>query len=427
MKSLTRVLALLLISSAFFLFQGRVYSISQKPAAPPALSFVENPRCLALHPEAGLAVMAGAKANQVCLIDLNSAGILATIPIGQKPFGVALDPVLNLALISHTLDDSLSLIRLDPYQVAATVSVGRSPVNAAVYGDPNGSRIGLVANYHDHSVSVVDLNGFQVIQTIPVGHNPQDIAVDPELKLALTVNSGENTVSVIDLESRQVTRVIPVGRHPGAISLNPETHLAVLIYEKESFVTVIDLLDWGSRSIAVDKNPVQVAVNPLDNKALVLSGKERRLQWIDLDGNTLPIPYSLPKKTRGLAVDPFTNRALLVERQTDRLSLLQLPNPIPDLSSISPNRILRGSPGARLTIEGAGFIKSSTISLQPGPAPDPPVHFLDNRHLACDLPPGSLSQAGIYQVAVQNPAPEGGASSSKTFSGGKPHTGPDRP
>ena len=103
-----------------------------------------------------------------------------------------------------------------------------------------------------------------------------------------------------------------------------------------------------------------------------------------------------------------------MDRHTDRLTLIQLPNPVPDIQSITPVTILRGSQGTSLSIQVSGFIKTSTVILQPSPSPFP-VTFVDNHNLTATLPAGFFTQAGTYQVTVDNPAPDGGPSNARTF------------
>ncbi len=106
-------------------------------------------------------------------------------------------------------------------------------------------------------------------------------------------------------------------------------------------------------------------MNPLDNTVLVVCEKTQSLLRIDLNTNTTLQEYPLNKKTRGVAVNPFTNIAAVVDGQTDSLTLIQLPNPIPSIESISPMTIARGSLETQLSIQGSGFLKTSTVSIQP--------------------------------------------------------------
>ena len=158
------------------------------------------------------------------------------------------------------------------------------------------------------------------------------------------------------------------------------------------------MINWQTQTIPVDKKPVDLAMNSLDNTVLVVCEKTQSLLRIDLNTNRTLQEYPLNKKTRGLAVNPFTNIAAVVDGQTDSLNLIQLPNPIPNIQSIAPGTIPRGNRETRLSIQGSGFLKTSTVFIQPSLL-TLPVSFIDNHHLTVTLPQEFLAQAGTWQVS----------------------------
>jgi RHS repeat-associated protein len=203
-----------------------------------------------------------------------------------------------------------------------------------------------------------------------------------------------------------------VGRFPRSVSINPETHLAAVANLWESFVSVIDLNTWNVSSVATERFPLDLVINPLDNSLLVTG--PQHLQHIDLNTRTLIQSYALNRQTRGVGVNPFTNQAAVIDGQTDSLSLIQLRNPLPEIEAINPVTIARGSQGTILNIQGSGFLKTSTVSLQPSTALFP-ITFRDNHNLSITLPEGFTAQAGTWEVRVTNPAPEGGTSNGVAF------------
>ncbi len=369
------------------------------------------PVCLAINPQTNQALVVSIWPKKVNVVDLNSQTIQAVVPIGNLPTGLVINATLNLAVVANSLGSTLSVINLNTNKVQRTVKVGFGPYSVAVYdGGTAGPHLALVTHFLTNTVSVVDLAQMQEIRTVRVGNGPKDIAVDPLLKLALVANELDHNLSVIDLNTFLETRKVPVGHFPRAIGINPETHLVAVANLWESFISVVDLNNWNTVSIATDRYPLDVAMNPLDNSVLVICSSTQTLHHIELDTNTLIKKYPLKKQSRGVAVNPFTNIAAVVDDQTDSLTLIQLPNPVPEILSISPNSIPRGSLGTKLTIEGSGFIKTSTISFQPSINTTLPVTFVDNHHLEVNLPSTLFNQAGTFQITVNNPAPEGGSS-----------------
>lgn len=98
----------------------------------------------------------------------------------------------------------------------------------------------------------------------------------------------------------------------------------------------------------------------------------------------------------------------MIDDKADSISLHQLPNPVPTITSISPDTVARGSGTTRIKIEGSRFITTSSVSLLP--AASLHVDFIDNHHLDVTIPETFLTKAGTYQLVVTNPAPEGGTS-----------------
>ena len=445
------ILLLFTVVLIFFSFKNFVYSNSDSDTEDIALE--NNPRGIAINPETNIAVIAvqkdkhghhHSKHGYASIVDLNTQTILSTISVGKKPRGVAIDRGLNLAVITNSHDNTASIIDLSTNKVTATIPAGKDPQGIAINQTTHRA---YVTNHKDDTISVIDLFSRQNLGTIPVGKEPKDIAIDPILNLALVVNEKEHvyrhkhghhhkeayTVSVIDLNTYQITDEIPVGKKPQAIAINPETHLAAVVNEKDNSITVINLSNWQTTTIPVGKHPIAIAINQLDNRALVTcdedndehknehkhnhGNKGESLLVIDLNTNTIIKNYSINKKTRGIAVNNFTNIAAVIDDKTDSLTLTQLPNPVPEITSITPAGAQRGSDGIILTIEGNKFITSSVAYFN---SQSLSTAFTDNHQIRITVPKEMLANAGVFPVAVVNPLPEGGASNSPGFTVNNP-------
>jgi RHS repeat-associated protein len=385
----------LLLSFSIFLLRQSVYSATD-------IVDIPNPSYITVNPLTNQALITSERSNALLLVDLKTKAVLSTIPMAKKPGRIAVAPGLNIAIINGSYDNTVSIIDLNTNRVTAVIPVGKSPEGIALKNDPH---LAFVANNGDDSVSVIDLESMRVTNTVGAGKGPRDIAVDPELNLALIVNEGDENVSVMDIGTFAVTGLVPVGKKPGAIGVNPETHLAVTVNEKDNSATIIDLTNWQTSPIPLDKHPIAIAVNQLDNSALVICDEARSLLYVDLSTRGIIDRYALNKRSQGVAVNQFTNVAVVVDDKTDSISLMQLPNPLPQVNSITPGTVFRGSGPIEIMIEGSGFIKTSTVSsLQ--------TDFTDNHHLKVTFPKDLLTNTGIYQLAVTNPPPRGGASNS---------------
>jgi YVTN family beta-propeller protein len=103
--------------------------------------------------------------------------VVATIGVGNTPYGVAFLPNGTRAYVANTDDDTLSVIDTATNQVVgSSIPVGDEPEWVTVL--PNGSRV-YVANYESKSVSVIDTATNQVVATIPLGAEPEFLAATP--------------------------------------------------------------------------------------------------------------------------------------------------------------------------------------------------------------------------------------------------------
>lgn len=84
-------------------------------------------------------------------------------------------------------------------------------------------------------------------------------------------------------------------------------------------------------------------------------------------------------------------------------------NPIPVISSISPDNIYENNPTTTVTVNGTGFLSSSSASLQNSP---PLVTtYVSSTQLKVQIPASFLTSPGAQTLYVTNPAPAGGTGS----------------
>ncbi len=182
--------------------------------------------------------------------------VLEEIPLAScsgtaaAPGAVAIDEVNNLAVVTNTGTgcSQVSVFSLNPAnifnQTVKTIATGDTPTGVAVlpslayHGQPAGtSGIAVVTNNGSNTVSLIDLvNAVPVLDNstppkpivVNVGIAPSGVAIDQETDLAVIANTTSNTVSTIDLT--------PLTANPiGALTSN---------------------------TVAVDQNPIAVAIDP---------------------------------------------------------------------------------------------------------------------------------------------------------------------
>jgi hypothetical protein len=87
-------------------------------------------------------------------------------------------------------------------------------------------------------------------------------------------------------------------------------------------------------------------------------------------------------------------------------------NPVPALTSLSPNSTTAGGPAFTLTVNGTNFITGSVVRWN---GSDRATTFVSSTQLRAAIPASDIATAGTATITVFNPAPGGGTSNTLTF------------
>jgi YVTN family beta-propeller protein len=128
---------------------------------------------------------------------------------------------------------TVSRIDLETAKVTATVPVGLHPT-AMVWDEPHS--LLYVANGNDDTVSVIDTEQRHPVRTFPIhpfsrevaGIAPTALALSPDGAVLYVACGGINAVALIETASGRVRGLIPTGWYPSGVSIsNDGRHLAV--------------------------------------------------------------------------------------------------------------------------------------------------------------------------------------------------------
>jgi hypothetical protein len=89
------------------------------------------------------------------------------------------------------------------------------------------------------------------------------------------------------------------------------------------------------------------------------------------------------------------------------------PNPLPVLTSITPNNAQVGSTATTITLTGSNFIPESVVELNGATALT--TDYISSTSLSASIPSANLGTASALNISVTNPAPGGGASAAVVF------------
>ena len=97
---------------------------------------------------------------------------------------------------------------------------------------------------------------------------------------------------------------------------------------------------------------------------------------------------------------------------TSTFANLIVNNPVPTVSSLSPNRILEGSNGFTLTVNGSNFVSGTVVQWN---GENRNTSFISPTQVTAQIAATDVSSNGIATVTVNNSAPGGGTSNALTF------------
>jgi DNA-binding beta-propeller fold protein YncE len=308
-------------------------------------------------------------------------GLLATVKVGTNPIGVDVIPRLGYAVVANNGDSSASIIKYGGSPLTATqmaftsvtcttassgvtttnICTGVSPVGVTIDQD---RALALVANTGGNSVSTIDLtpllwltsSGCQAPSTDPNGCSPPSpaplvatsgpptaIAVDPNRAEAVVTNiQNAGTTSVtggLDVLNLAVTppsktttsSISSLTANPTGIVYDPAVSPA-LFYTASTQQNAIYTFDPDSGTtnlIRVGINPYSLAYNFNTGTMVSINSTSNTSSVID----AVNAPTFATRATLGIssqsqfavALDQFTNTALVADQNNNRVLLMPMP------------------------------------------------------------------------------------------------------
>lgn len=324
--------------------------------------------------------------NSVSFINLDASNahnygvpygsLLTTVKVGKNPIGVDVIPRLGYAVVANNSDGSASIIHYGGVPFAASqlsftsnscsstgvtttnICVGLSPVGVTFDQD---RALALVANTGGNSLSAIDLtpllwqngSGCQsplgttmcvpVSQLVPTSGPPTAIAVDPNRAVAVVTNiqnAGTTSVTggldVVNLAttppSKTTTSSInSLTANPTGIVYDPAVTPA-LFYTASTQQNAIYTFDPDSGTtnlIRVGINPFSLAYNFNTGAMVSVNSTSNTSSVIDaVNSPTFATRATLGISSQSqfaIAIDQFTNTAIVADQNNNRVLLLPVP------------------------------------------------------------------------------------------------------
>ena len=311
---------------------------------------------------APIAVVTNTGCNNVSVVDINPASPTFGQPVGNPiatgtgPQGIAVSPRFGLAVVANNTGGTASILDIaSRTQKVGEVTVGSTPTGVAIN---EGTGAALVANTGSNTVSQIDLSLLFPVSgaapttlsaiTISVDTSPIAIAIDPDrgtnsqglaVVTALELISGSLPTGVLDAidiggaaPAKSTSAVTgTVSSAPTGIVFDPSVSPA-LFYANSSGANTVTSYNpdtGGTSSVKVGINPTSLAINPQTGGIMTINSTSQTVSIVD----TLSNPF----KTRrtfglsgsaqfGIAIDQFTNMAVIADQANNRLLIFPMPN-----------------------------------------------------------------------------------------------------
>jgi DNA-binding beta-propeller fold protein YncE len=328
---------------------------------------------LANGPFSPIAVVSNSGCNNISVVDINPTAlvngvtvqnpnfgkILNSIAVGATPQGVAVSEPFGMAVVANNTAGTASFVNLLTNSLAVPdVSTGTSPAGVAI-NDATG--VVIVANTGSNTVTEIDMSplfgttpattltpvsigGFQLPTAVAIdpdrGTNNQGLAVVTSLQL-LNGSAPSGALQGVDIGAAVpiLSATVVTGNVTApttGIVFDPTVTTGTanngVFYASSSGGNVISSYNPDSGSVI----PVNVGINPT---ALAINTETGAILTTNVAGSTISLvdTTASPLKTVGtfglsgsaqfgVAIDQFTNLAVVVDQANNRLLIFPMPN-----------------------------------------------------------------------------------------------------
>ncbi len=223
------------------------------------------------------------------------------------------------AYVPNDVGDSVSVVALTSQSVIATITVGDGPYGVAV--SPSGN-FAYVTNYHSGTLSVINTSSNSVVATVPVGAQASAIAVSRDGTNVYVGSVSGGMVSVIDTSTNTVATTLPTGAVDDLV-LSPSGNRLFVSSNTANTVTVINRPTNNIlRTITGVSGALGMAVHPDGRKLYVGNYTGNTLTVINTRNNSITGTITLPSAQYGLAISPSGDKLYVSHHLSNQVSVI---------------------------------------------------------------------------------------------------------
>jgi len=324
-------------------------------------------------PFSPIAVVSNSGCNNISIVDINPADapsgtgpnpgkfgtILSSVGVGATPQGIAVSQPFGLAIVANNTAGTASVVDLTKGTLAAPdVSTGKNPSGVAI-NDATGAAI--VANTGSNTITEINLGVLfgstpaTTLTPVSIGgfQQPTAVTIDPDRG---TNNQGVAVVTALQLINGQAPQgalqVVDIGLATPTLSTTSSTGNVTapstgIVFDPTVFtgtanngvfyasssggnvITSFNPDNGQSSTVNVGINPTALALNPETGAILTTNLAGKTTSLVDTTSSPLKTvkTIGLPGSGQfGVAIDQFTNLAVIVDQANNRLFIFPMPN-----------------------------------------------------------------------------------------------------
>jgi YVTN family beta-propeller protein len=261
------------------------------------------PTCVALNRAGSRAYVTNEAWRRLSVVNTTASPptTVATIVVGEGPFGLAVSPDDSFVYVANNGDDTVSVVDTATEVVIATRSLEGRPRDVAFTRD--GSKAYVTAR--GGLIAAFDTTTHDIVDTFELGGQPFGIKLSPDGKRAYVAQREAGIVAVLDVTAPRpaVVATIPVGRYPQFMAISPEGENIYVTNLLSDSVSIVDTQAFSAVTIAVGDGPESCALSPDGKWLYVANQSSDSITVIDTSAKTVTATIRAPvPEPRGIAI-----------------------------------------------------------------------------------------------------------------------------